>query len=221
MLRIAIILLSMLILAACTSEDTAEPTVDYQLGDIIFQDSFDELGAWESFGFIETEFGVSDGVYNAISPGGGYVTVSNSEYTHSNVVMEVTVEQRSDDNNNAYGIVCRAQVANSFIAYYFLISGAGQYGIRIGEGGRTRMLVSWTDHPIINKGEAQNTLRVVCIDDYFAFYINEQFVAEARHDWLIEGRVGFTVNSEEGILIGVQYDDLTVWEAELVDGSEE
>jgi hypothetical protein len=221
MLRIAIALLSILILAACLPSDTAEPTVEYQLGELIFQDNFDELGAWETFGFAETAFGVSEGVYNAISTGGGYITVANSEYVQGNVVMEVTTQQGSENNNNSYGIVCRAQAANTTVAYYFLISGDGEYGIRIGESTAIRVLVPWTESSAINQGQAQNTLRVVCIDDYLAFYINDQFIAEAWHDWLTVGSVGFTVNSQEGTLVAIQYDDLKIWEAELVGDTEE
>jgi hypothetical protein len=207
------ILLCLLILVACNPK--AEPGVDYQLGELIYQDHFDANQGWENFGYLDNEFGISEGVYNAISSGGGYITVTN-EPLHSNVVIEVSVEQRSKDNNNSYGVVCRVQAVNTNIGYYFLISGNGEYGIRIGETGRIRVLVPWTEHPAIKRGMNQNKLRVVCIDDYLALYINDEFITEARYDWLTEGQLGFTVNSVAGVAVAIQFDDLKIWDASLV-----
>lgn len=211
--RITMILLCLLILVACNPK--AEPGVDYQLGELIYQDHFDANQGWENFGYLDNEFGISEGVYNAISSGGGYITVTN-EPLHSNVVIEVSVEQRSKDNNNSYGVVCRVQAVNTNIGYYFLISGNGEYGIRIGETGRIRVLVPWTEHPAIKRGMNQNKLRVVCIDDYLALYINDEFITEARYDWLTEGQLGFTVNSVAGVAVAIQFDDLKIWDASLV-----
>src|SRR5690606_34501295 len=133
-------------------------------------------------------------VYHAISSGGGYIPVTNN-VTHRNVVIEVTAEQVGGTENSIYGVICRAQAANTAIGYYFLINSSGEYGIRIGESSQIRVFVPWTESKAIHTGLASNTLRVVCIDDYFAFYINDEFVAEARRDWLIEGSMGFVVNA--------------------------
>ena len=216
--RTFIAIIGLLFLAACNATPEAKPSVDYQLGDIIYQENFDNgAGDWEEFGYIETQFGVVNGTYAAISPGGGYITVTN-QHVHSNVVIDVKLEQQSADNTASYGVVCRSQVANVNVGYYFLINGGGHYGIRIGDGGRIRMLVPWTEHQAINQDlGAINTMRVVCIDDYLALYINDTFVAEARYDWLKEGRTGFVVNSVESVTVAVQYDDLTIWEASLGD----
>src|SRR5690606_2947733 len=116
-----------------------------------------------------------------------------------------------------YGIMCRAQAANPSIAYYFLLSGGGQFGIRIGESDRIRVFVPWSTHPAINSGMARNTLRAVCIDDYFALYINDRFVAEARQDWLTEGSMGLVVSASDEVGISAKFDDVTIWEASLAE----
>ncbi|MGJ3239262.1 MAG: hypothetical protein ACFE0Q_11195 [Anaerolineae bacterium] len=214
------LLLAILIVSACTPEDTPSASVAYVLGDVIYQNSFDDPNSWESFGFMDTQFGIADGVYNAISSGGGYIPVTNRE-THSNVVIEAQTALISGSAETVYGIICRAQSANTSVGYYFLIDGAGQFGIRIGEGNRIRVFVPWTRHPAVNAGIAENTLRAVCIDDYFALYINGQFVAENRQDWLTEGQMGLVVSAPDGVGISAQFDNVTIWSAELAGPSDE
>ena len=216
MRKILFAIFLLIVLAACGSD--ASPTVDYELGELIYENTFDDPNSWLTFGFVDTQFGITDGVYAAISAGGGYVSVTNYE-SHSNAVLEVTAEQFSSRNDTSYGIICRAQSQSNrdSIGYYFLISGSGQYGIRIGEAARIRVLVPWTDHPAINQGQAVNRIRAVCIDDYFALYINDRFVAEARHDWLEVGAMGLVVSSGEAVQIAVEFDDVRIWEAELIE----
>jgi hypothetical protein len=213
MIRYALIALFLLAgLSACGT--TAAPSVNYELGEVLYTNTFDDPGSWESFGFIETQFGIGEGTYNAISPGGGYVTVTNS-HLHRNVVIEVTAEQFSTETNSSYGIECRAQVGNNSVGYYFMISGIGQYAIRLGDGGRVKVLVPWTESSVVNQGTASNKIRAVCIDDYLALYVNDVFMAETRYDWLIEGNTGLVVNSPESTTIAVRYDNLTIWDASL------
>lgn len=217
MLRKILVILCLLFLAACNATSPeAKPSVEYQLGDIVYQNDFEtDTGDWEAFGYAQIQFGISNGTYNAISSGGGYITVSNQD-VESNVVIVVQVQQVSSDNNVSFGIVCRSQLADPNVGYYFMISGDGQYGIRLGDGRRVRPLVPWTTDSSIKQGQgAINNLRVVCIDDYLAFYINDKFVAETHYDWLKEGRTGFVVDAAKNVGVAVQYDNLKIWDASL------
>jgi hypothetical protein len=216
MIRYALMALLLIVgLSACG----AVPSVKYELGEVIYTNTFDDPNTWESFGLIETQFGIGDGTYNAISPGGGYVTVSNS-HLHRNVVIEVTAEQFSTDPNTSFGIECRSQVGNNSVGYYFMLSSSGQYAIRLGDGTRVRVMVEWTESNAIHKGEASNKIRAVCIDDYLALYVNDVFLAETRYDWLIEGNMGLVVNSPESTTIAVRFDNVTIWDASLVEATE-
>jgi hypothetical protein len=201
-------------LSACGSN--AKPSANYELGDVIYTNQFNDPNSWESFGLLDTQFGIGDGTYNAISPGGGYVVVTNS-HVHRNVVIEVTATQSSTEDDSSYGIECRAQVGNNSVGYYFMISSSGRYGIRLGDGGRVRLLVEWTESSVVNKGAATNKIKAVCVDDYLAMYVNDVFVAETRYDWLEEGNMGFVVNSPESTTIAVRFDDVTMWDAILVE----
>ncbi|MEO1164018.1 MAG: hypothetical protein AAFV98_09560 [Chloroflexota bacterium] len=209
-LSLVLILSSLLI--ACTGE---QASVSYETGDLIYENAFDDPTSWESFGYVQTQFGVVDGKYAAVSAGGGYIPVTNGE-THSNAVLEATVTQVSSSENTAFGIICRSQPSNPIIGYYFLIASDGSYGIRIGESNRVRVLVPWTQHNAINTGQdSTNTIRAVCIDDYFAMYINGQFVAEERHNWLEQGVMSLVVSSPDSVQVAAEFDDVTIYEATL------
>jgi hypothetical protein len=109
--------------------------------------------------------------------------------------------------------MCRAHPLDNGIGYYFLITADGQYGIRIGEGSRIRVLVPFTSSSAIRTGKASNTIRAVCVDDYLAMYINDQFVAETRYDWLQEGYAGLTFNTDDGKFLSIAYDEVTIYAA--------
>lgn len=210
---LCLLLIAMAMMSACQA-DEASPTVTYQLGDLLYRNDFDDPRTWESFGYLQTQFGISQGVYTAISPGGGYIAVSN-DHLHDNAVLEVTAEQFSTQENSSYGIICRANPQQNSVGYYFLISASGRYGVRIGETDRVKVLVPWTAHPAINRGTATNHLRAVCLDDYLAFYVNDQFLVEARYDWLTSGNMALVVNSPDSVEIAVQFDSVTIHQAQL------
>ena len=218
MKKILIMTILAVLLAGCGAEK-AQPSVEIVLGDVIYENTFDDPNSWESFGFIDTQFGISNGEYTAISAGVGYISVSNG-VAHRNVVIEATAEQFAGSDDTIYGIMCRSHPVQTSLGYYFLINSSGNYGIRIGEADRIRVLVPWTEHPIINDGLASNTLRAVCVDDYFAFYINDEFVAEARHDWLEEGNMSLVVSSPNGVEVATKYDNVTIWSASIVEDNE-
>lgn len=201
-------------LIGCTG---AQPSVTIETGEIIYENTFDDPDSWESFGFAQTQFGITEGVYTAISSGGGYIPVSN-DHVHSDAVLEVTVTQVSTSTNTHYGIICRSQERRNSLGYYFLISTNGSYGIRIGEQGRVRVLVPWVEHNAINTGpDSTNTIRAVCVDNYFAMYINGRFVAEAQHDWLRSGNMSLVVSSPDGTEIAAEFDNVTIREAQLAE----
>lgn len=207
------------IMTACnTSPDAPEApqaSVAYTLGETIASYTFDDDLTWQSFGLEIIQFGAWQGTYHAISAGGGYIWSLNYE-EHSDVVMEVDVKSIVASDTGSYGVICRAHPSNNGMGYYFLLDGAGRYGIRRGDGTRVHVLTPWEEHPAIRNGvEVVNSLRVICIDDYLALYINGEFAAETRDDWFKSGMAGITANAIEGNPVAADFDDLTIWEAAL------
>ncbi len=199
-------------LVGCSS-----PSAEYSLGDAILIESFSKPKSWEYYDDTDagTRLEVLDGAYQIQTGSGGYIWGLN-EQNHSNVVLEVTTNQLSEFENNAYGVICRADESNNGDGYYFLISGDGFYAIAEGEGDDVNLIVEWTTSSTINKGTDQNTIRAVCIDDYLALYVNDKFVVDARDSSFTAGYAGFVGTANDGGDITVAFDDLTIWEASLV-----
>lgn len=74
-------------------------------------------------------------------------------------------------------------------------------------------LVDWTTSDKINTGPALNTLRVVCLGDYLALYINGEFMGDAIDDTYTRGQVGLAAAAASRLGLTVEYDNLTVSQA--------
>lgn len=100
--------------------------------------------------------------------------------------------------------------------YLFLIQGNGSYAIMRASEREVIPLVDWTEAPedLMEIGRnANNTMRAVCVDDYLALFINDQFVAEAADDTYTEGQIGMAASSYNRLGVRVEFDNLVVSEA--------
>lgn len=127
--------------------------------------------------------------------GDSYRITSTSPYawtlydvTHSDVVIEATLEVLSADTDNGYGVACRANprtVDNE--GYYFMVSSDGFYGIFRRRGKEFLGLRDWRMSEHVRQGKATNTLRVVCLRvdetrDYLALWVNGHFEVALYND---------------------------------------
>ena len=196
----------------------------YVLGDVLLTEDFANDEAWETLVAGNIDLQVTDGVYRVQTGPGGYIWGLNSQ-EHSDVVIEVEVTQLSAYEDNSYGVICRADPLNTGDGYYFLISGDGLYAIGRGEGdeddGKVNKLVNWAPHSAINTGQAENAIRAVCIGDYLALYVNDQFVAEVEDSSYSSGYAGLAaaVFRQDGVAeeinVDIAFDNLTISAASL------
>ncbi|MCL4267093.1 MAG: hypothetical protein KJ069_28195 [Anaerolineae bacterium] len=198
-----------LLLAAC-----GEPAPKYEAGDVLLSETFSEPNAWETFTSDDSDLRVSDGTYHMEVGPGGYIWGLN-EAEHTNVEMEVTTRQLSSHDNNAYGLMCRADTSNDGDGYYFLISGDGFYSIRKGEGDDVVSLVDWTESSAINEGQATNKIRAVCTGDYLGLWVNDKFVSETNDTTYTSGYAGLAAAAFEEGDADITFDDLTIKVASL------
>ncbi len=208
-LTFGIVILIFLALAGCGGSGQ-KPI----LGNVLLSESFSEPGAWETYLDNSAELQVLDGVYRITTGSEGYIWGLN-EQLHNDVVIEVETNQLSAHENNAYGIMCRADVSNNGDGYYFLISGDRFYSIAKGEGPEVLPLVDWTKSNTINGGRARNTIRAVCIGDYLALYVNDKLLAETNDGTYTSGYAGLSATAFEAGDSDIAFDNLTIWEASL------
>lgn len=202
-------LVTIVLLVACGG-----PSREYEAGEVLLSESFNEAAAWETYVQGDVAFQVVDGAYRTQTGDGGYVWGLN-ETEHDDVVIEVTATQLSSFENNAYGVMCRSDTSNNGDGYYFLISGDGYYAIAKGEGDDVNELVEWTTSSAINQGQASNTIRAVCIDNYLALYVNDEFVADTEDSEYTSGYAGFAAAAFDGGNVDASFDNLTISAASL------
>jgi len=222
-LRFITLLMTLFFMSACMNvhenfAPEALPSVGYRYLDQIANERFDSVGQWRTYdGGDDLYMSVADGVYT-IDLSVKQVVWTQAPIQHSDVMVEVTTRQKSDYNYNAYGVACRLASDNSGRGYYFLISGDGHYTIRWNNGRSLDDIIAMTPSDEINKGQARNHIRAICIDDYLALWINGEFVAEARDSRSSQGFIGLSgfmgYNNQN---LTVEFDDLNAWNATFLD----
>lgn len=189
------------------------PIVPYSLGNLLLEEDFSQGYGWDAETTGGVTIGVRDGAYRMRADVSQYVRGFNAE-RHTDVVIEVDALQLSPDERNAFGVICRGNpAATNASGYYFLIGSDGSYSIRKGVGSDLEPLVAWERSSVVRRGAAANTLRVACIGDHLALYVNERQVAQARDTTYQGGFAGFVVAAAEGQVIEAVFDDLRIWEA--------
>lgn len=97
--------------------------------------------------------------------------------------------------------------------YLFLIQGSGSYAILRSRGRDVVPLVNWTVSDQINVGPGSNHLRAICLGNYLALYVNDQFMADVTDDTYSSGQVGLVASAANRLGLRVEFDNLTVSEA--------
>src|SRR5690606_32114942 len=130
--------------AAATADLTLVlPVLGTVQAELLTSETFDVEDAWESYSNPNgVELGIENGVYRAYTMNEGFVWALN-EQPHEDVVLEVEATPLTIHFGNAYGIMCRADVANDGDGYYFMINANGYYSIRMGQGNDVLPLVDW------------------------------------------------------------------------------
>ena len=210
-------LLLLLVLAACGG---AEPTNQLTIGETMLSETFSTEDAWEIYSDASSDLKVVDGVYQIEVGDAGYIWGQN-ELKTEDVVITVDTNQLSDYDDNGYGIICRSDANNLGDGYYFLISGDGFASIRKGDGADVPELVEWTEISAINKGQASNKIKAVCVGDYLALYINDEFVMEATDSTFPSGFTALTAVASEGGNARITFDNLNISKATLAEAAAE
>lgn len=201
-------------------ETEKSPSAGYRYGELIAHETFDSRGEWRNYQDADKLImDVVDGVYRINLSQKQYVW-TQAPIEHDDVVIEATITYGADFTNFSYGnfgVICRANAGNSGRGYYFLISADGYYTIRWGNGRSLDDIIPASPSSAIKTGRATNIIRVVCVDDYLALWINDKFVAEAHDKKSSSGVVGLAgMMAYVGQNLSVDFDDVKVWDSEYL-----
>ena len=215
-----------LVLAGCGDDDPSK-TVDQ--GAELLAVTFDETGTWETgifpVGEVPTStLAIDEGQYqinhraeDTASFIWGEGALDNSA---DNVIIDVQVEQLSEEKDNLYGVLCRlgTDSRDNTTGYALLISGDGHYGIAELKSNTLSFLLDWHQTDAINQGVATNTIRAICVEDYLALYVNDTFLGDIKDTmYPNSGPVGLIAGVIEEAAVNIAFDNLTVYEASLSD----
>ncbi len=95
--------------------------------------------------------------------------------------------------------------------YVFLIQGSGSFAIMRARGRELTPLVNWTASDAINRGAAQNRIRAICVGNYLALYVNDQFLGDATDDTYGAGQVGLAASAANRLGTRIAFDNLTIF----------
>lgn len=212
------------IAAACTGIPVINPTPSQQieLGDILADVQFDQPYQWEFYRDTAhgMNLGIENGAYRARLDQGGFAWTINGT-PHTDVVIQADILPYSTETDNGYGLSCRTSAQGDGDGYFFLISGDGAFTIRRGVNNVIEPLIAWTIAPAIQRDLSPNRIRIVCVGDYLALYVNSQFVAETHDDRYQQGFAGIAAAVPEGKAVDVAFDNLTIWAASLATSTPE
>lgn len=194
----------------------AKPAAGFVIGDVLLEEGFDRGIGWDSGTRDEVSIGVMGSAYRIRTHVNSYVRGFNST-RYEDVVIDVDASQFSAHEPNAFGVICRGALSDETAnGYYFLIGGDGSYSIRKGQFGEINALVTWARSDAVREGAALNRIRAVCIHDYLALYVNDQFVADVRDSTFHSGYIGFAAAASAGSTLDVAFDNLVIRAGQLV-----
>ncbi|MGQ9889472.1 MAG: hypothetical protein ACUVSX_13415 [Aggregatilineales bacterium] len=154
-------------------------------------------------------FRVSDGALEgAVVADRGYIWSLNG-VEHDDVIASAAVQLTQGALGSALGLICRADARGN--GYYFLIANDGTFSIGVGTDARNDLfqLVPWQASSAVRPGTQPNTLRIVCVENYLALFVNDVFVAETFDDELRRGQLGVTLGAVEKTA-WARFDDIAV-----------
>ncbi|MGJ3239271.1 MAG: hypothetical protein ACFE0Q_11240 [Anaerolineae bacterium] len=195
------------------SKQLEQSTIDVSVGEIALDESFTAPDSWQSLTDVAGNRFVRDGRYEMRLIQPDLIYTSLSTQTYDNAIITVETERLSQEPNDGYGVVCRASDENNGMHFY--ISSDGFWRIFAFVDERARPFMPWTASETINQGEnARNILTAVCVNDYFALYINGELAGEVRDGTFLQGQVGMSmILFEEQSEVSIAFDNLRVWSA--------
>jgi len=180
--------------AACRLPALSRQTAS---GELLVDDFSSATSGWEQGEYDTGAVGYRDGAYFVSSTGGGNPMWGVAFTSFSDVTVSVDTTQISapDNDNNAYGVVCREQGDGS--GYYLMISGDGGFAIFLATEDGFEPLVDWTLTDVVLQGNAKNHIEATCSGPILELVVNGTRLGTAEDTTFTKGDVALTVTSYE------------------------
>ncbi len=183
----------------------------------LFKDDFDGFNqTWgtgtDSDGAVEYDNGgLRFQVYRTL-----YFIWSNpNEEKYSNIHLEVTAKNNSNDLRSAFGIICNQGVDEDYNMYYVAITAKGQYAIGKGVTGQEDVFLTnddqWANSDLIPINAESYRLGMDCGNGKLTLFVNGQEIDSAQDSTYTNGTVAlFAWSDEEENGTDVTFDDFII-----------
>ncbi len=128
----------------------------------------------------------------------------------SDTAIDVDASQVSaaDDNNNAYGVMCRVQPNDE--GYLLRVSGDGQAAITRIQNDKFEDLAAWAASDAIHQGNATNHLLAACDGSKLSLTVNGRLVAQVEDTAFTSGDIALTATTYTDTPTEIHYENLVV-----------
>ncbi len=208
------LVLAALVLAACGGDEPEHDRDDFEVSETMYTVEFNNPDDFEVGRFGDgSSLTIEDDQYlirSSNSTGNSFLFGSTTDRYPAlrNVMIEVEATTQAGSEDNWFGVMCRVDDENR--GYVLLISADGFWAIGNSTGRGLDFFDNWRETDVINTGRgATNHLRVYCVNDYLALYVNGEFVGEHSDSSITEaGAVGLLAGGPRETPSTVAFDDL-------------
>jgi len=182
------------------------------LGDVIFEDDFNQDRGWE---LVSEQAGAislaNDRLVIAIRQSKIFLFTLLPDLILDNFFFEVEVRSDLCQTGDEFGVLFRA---NDRLEHYrFSLTCEGESRVVRVLSGDSRSLVPLTNFPHVRSGPtSSNHLSLIAVDDTFQFWINGIEAFSIRDTALSEGKIGLFVRSGRENQATISFDNLVLRE---------
>jgi hypothetical protein len=183
---------------------------DAPSGSVLYQDDFSTTNSgWDR---VQHEGGIMDydgGAYRILVSAPEANLWSTPKREFADVRVEADAGKLGGPDANRIGLICRADADSH---YFFIIGSDGYYGLGVFSGGLAALLGQASMEPsdAVATGTAVNHLRLDCVGDQLAGYVNGVKVAEVQDQTLEQGRVGVLAGTFEEPGTDIVFDNFII-----------
>lgn len=196
--------------------DTPTPVsanVKAEPGALILEEDFeDPESGWDVYNNGDTLAIYLGGEYSLGVFTENYITWGNpaSALDLTNFEIEVDARQVEGPLDNNFGLLLRYQPDDEAF-YWFQISSDGYYSVSYMQGDDWFELVTWEVSEAIQQGlNATNHIKVSCVGDSYAFYVNGQHLTTLTDSALTGGSIGLAAGTFDEVGVIIHFDNLQV-----------
>ncbi len=205
-----------IMLFGCTiAAPSSPPPQNITTGERVMSESFTNQGNWSNYATDTVTASVTNGVYQMLLRDSSQYIWGSNGAIYDNTVIEVDVAWRSDNPTAFAGVICHLHPDDGR-GYYVVVSASGDFSIRYIGRNIDDAIVRWQANSRIPTSGSFR-MRVICVDDTIALYINGDYVDAGTDTRLRDGQIGLTVGMPRSTTIGdsafVEFDNLRVWQA--------